>query len=149
MRPLDAEDGPKGSQPGLDAGGLQVEDEVGEVCRKSLLRTGAVGHPEGVVEACPKLAGVEGGEGAAGGEEGLEGGEGFGAEFAVYNMIERMLVWLCSEKKRERERERERDGPLEARFLIKGICCASCAETAAVAAMAGGEICMCVFCVYG
>lgn len=28
-----------------------------------------------------------------------------------------------------------RDGPLEARFLIKGICCASCAETAAEAAI--------------
>lgn len=28
-----------------------------------------------------------------------------------------------------------KDGPLEARFLIKGICCASCAETAAEAAI--------------
>lgn len=36
----------------------------------------------------------------------------------------------------------QRDGPLEARFLIKGICCASCAETAAEAAIAidgGGD----------
>lgn len=83
MRPLHTKYGPKGREPGLHASRLQVEDEVREVCSEGLLRTRAVGHPEGVVEACPELAGVEGGEGAAGGEEGLEGGEGFGAEFAV------------------------------------------------------------------
>lgn len=84
MRPLRAEDGPKGREPGLDAGGLQAGHEIGEVGREGLLGSWAVGHPEGVVEACPELAGVEGGEGLAGGEEGLEGGEGFGAEFAVW-----------------------------------------------------------------
>lgn len=83
MRPLRAEDGPKGREPGLDAGGLQARHEIGEVGCESLLGSRAVGHPEGVVEACPELAGVDGGEGLAGGEEGLEGGEGFGAEFAV------------------------------------------------------------------
>lgn len=83
MRPLHAKNGPKRRKPGLHASGLQVEDEVREVLSEGLLGTRPVGHPEGVVEACPELAGVEGGEGAAGGEEGLEGGEGFGAEFAV------------------------------------------------------------------
>lgn len=83
MRPLHAKNGPERREPRFDASGLQVEDEVREVLSEGLLRTRPVGHPEGVVEACPELAGVEGGEGAAGGEEGLEGGEGFGAEFAV------------------------------------------------------------------
>lgn len=83
VRPLRAEDGPKGREPGLDAGGFQARYKIGEVGGEGLLGSWAVGHPEGVVEACPELAGVDGGEGLAGGEEGLEGGEGFGAEFAV------------------------------------------------------------------
>lgn len=87
MRPLRAEDGPKGREPGLDAGGLQAKEQVGEVSGEGLLGTRAVRHPEGVVEACPELAGVDGREGLAGGEEGLEGGEGFGAEFAVWSAV--------------------------------------------------------------
>lgn len=125
VRPLRAEDGPKGREPGLDAGGLQARHQIGEVGGESLLRSWAVGHPEGVVEACPELAGVEGGEGLAGGKEGLEGGEGFGAEFAVCDGVSFDVI----------HEERRKDGPLEARFLIKGICCASCAETAAEAAI--------------
>lgn len=83
MRPLRTEDGPKGREPGLYAGGLQARHEIGEVGCESLLGSWAVGHPESVVEACPEFASVDGGEGLAGGEEGLEGGERFGAEFAV------------------------------------------------------------------
>ncbi|KAH6610023.1 hypothetical protein Trco_000043 [Trichoderma cornu-damae] len=83
VRPLRAEDGPEGGQPGLDAGGLQVGEQVGEVRGEGLLRSRPVGHPEGVVEAGPELARVEGRDGAAGREESLEGGERLDAEFAV------------------------------------------------------------------
>lgn len=103
MRPLRAEDGPKGREPGLDAGGLQARHEIGEVGGESLLGPRAVGHPEGVVEACPELAGVEGGEGLAGGEEGLEGGERFGAEFAVCDGVSLML-YMTREGKTDRWR---------------------------------------------
>jgi len=48
-----------------------------------LLGTGSVGHPEGVVEACPELEGFGEGEVGFGGEEGLEGCEGLGSQFAV------------------------------------------------------------------
>lgn len=140
VRPLRAEDGPKGREPGLDAGGLQAKEQVGEVGGEGLLGARAVRHPEGVVEACPELAGVDGRERLAGGEEGLEGGEGFGAKFAVCSavLVESSLCInerIAKEEKGQRERE-GKDGPLEARFLIKGICCASCAETAAEAAIA-------------
>ncbi|TFB04703.1 hypothetical protein CCMA1212_003220 [Trichoderma ghanense] len=84
MRPLRPQHAPKRAGPGLDAGVLQIVHEVRQVGGESLLRAGAVRHPEGVVEACPELAGVEGGERGAGREERLEGCEGFGAHFAVW-----------------------------------------------------------------
>lgn len=103
VRPLRAEDGPKGREPGLGAGGLQAKEQVGEVGGEGLLGPRAVGHPEGIVEACPELAGVDGGEGLAGGEEGLEGVEGFGAEFAVYFISFVSIIYDRLRKLRARE----------------------------------------------
>lgn len=51
--PLGAYDGPEGAQPGDGAGGLEGEEEVGEICGETLLGDGSVGHPQGVEEAFP------------------------------------------------------------------------------------------------